>query len=61
VDDAGRPVAAYLARRRFRYPAKEVAVALGYSSHGGVHNAVARVDASDALRKTVEKLARKLH
>ena len=35
---------------------------LGYRGHGGVHGAVARVEAgNDKLKKTVEKLARKLH
>ena len=62
VDDASRAVAAYLARRRFRYAAGEVAASLGYRGHGGLHSAVARVDrGSDTLKQTAEKLARKLH
>ena len=62
VDDASRAVAAYLARRHFGYAAADVAAALGYRGHGGVHNAVARVEAgNDKLKKTVEKLSRKLH
>ena len=34
--------------------------ALGYGSHGGVRNAVRRVDASDRLQQTVKRLAKKL-
>jgi hypothetical protein len=44
-DDASRVVAAYLARRRFGYSAREVADALGYRSHGSVRNALLRVEA----------------
>ena len=62
VDDASRAVAAYLARRRFRYRASEVAEALGYRGHGGVHTAVARVETgSPQLRKTADRLAQQLH
>ena len=62
VDDAGRAVAAYLARRHFGYAATEVAVALGYGSHGGVHNAVKRIESgSPTLKKAVRKLAREIH
>jgi len=61
VDDASRAVAAYLAQRRFGYTAREVAAAIGYRGHGGVHSAVARVETgSNKLKKTAEKLARKL-
>ena len=61
VDDASRAVAAYLARRHFRYPAREVAAALGYGSHGSVHNALRRIDAGSAtLKRTVANLRRKL-
>jgi REP element-mobilizing transposase RayT len=61
VDDASRAVAAYLARRHFGYTAKDVAAALGYRGHGGVHTAVARVETGpDNLRKTAEELAREL-
>ena len=62
VEDASRAVAAYLARRRFGYRASEVAEALGYRGHGGVHTAVARVEAGSAkLRKTAETLERQIH
>ncbi len=62
VDDASRALAAYLARRRFGYPAREVALALGYRGHGGVSSAVARIESAGlALLRTVEELARKLH
>jgi REP element-mobilizing transposase RayT len=47
-DDASRAVAAYLARRRFGYPAGTVASALGYRSHGSIHSAIARVECGGA-------------
>ena len=60
VDDASRAVAAYLARCRFGYRASEVAEPLGYRGHGGVHTAVARVEAGSAqLRKTADRLAQR--
>jgi putative transposase len=62
VDDASRAVAAYLARRRFGYQAGEVAEALGYRGHGGVHNAVRRIESGSAqLRQTAKDLWRQLH
>ena len=62
VDDASRALAAYLARRRFGYPAREVALALGYRGHGGVSSAVARIEsAGPALRRTADDLAHKLN
>ena len=61
VDDASRAVAAYLARRRFGSSAAEVAGALGYRGHGGVHGAAARVEnGNDKLKRTVEKLSQQL-
>ncbi len=60
-DDAGRAVAAYLARRRFGYPAKAVANALGYRDAGGVTHAIKRIDAAGAnLRRTIAKIERRL-
>ncbi len=60
-DDAGRAVAAYLARRRFGYPVKQVAEALGYRSHGGVRGALARVEAdSDLMNRAVPELVKEL-
>ncbi len=47
-DDAGRALAAYLARRRYGYRATEVAATLGYRGHSGVTMAVARVEADVA-------------
>ena len=62
VDDASRALAAYLARRHFGYSAGQVAAALGYRSHGGVSNAIARIEsAGPALQQTAQDLARKLH
>jgi len=62
VDDASRAVAAYLARRRFGYPAGEIARALGYRRHTSVNSAVRRVEGGTAdLAKTAERLAAKLH
>jgi len=61
-DDAGRAVAAYLARRRFGYPAGEVAKSLGYRSGSSVTRAVARVESgTENLRRTATKLERSLH
>ena len=57
---AARAVAAYLARRHFRHPAREVSAAMGYGTHGGVHNAVRRVDANDHLRQIAGQLATRL-
>ena len=59
-DDAARAVAAYLGRRHFRYPARDVAAALGYRSHGGVHNAVGRIEGNDRLQRTARQVARRL-
>lgn len=61
-DDAGRAVVAYLARRCFGYPVKQVAEALGYRSHGGVRGALARVEAGgDLLKRTVAELLTRLN
>jgi hypothetical protein len=60
-DDAARAVAAYLARRHFGYTAGTVAAALGYRSHGGVHNALKRLESGRAdLLDTAHKLYRRL-
>jgi len=60
-DDAGRAVAAYLARRRFGYPAREVAEALGYRSASSIPRAVTRIESGNQrLRRTVKKLERSL-
>ncbi len=60
-DDAGRAVAAYLARRRFGYSAAAVASTLGYRDHGGVGQAVRRVEhGTAALQHTVKRLEQKL-
>jgi len=59
-DDAGRAVAAYLARRRFGYRARDVAAALGYRSHGSVRNALTRVEAAAGLADVVDTLYKRL-
>lgn len=60
-DDAARAVAAYLARRRFGYPATETAAVLGYRDHSGVGRAIRRLEQGSAnLQRTVQKLERKL-
>ena len=60
-DDPSRAAAAYLARRRFGYAAREVAEALGYRSHGGVRNALARIEAAGPrLHVALEALERQL-
>lgn len=61
-DDASRAVAAYLARRRFGYPAGTVAEALGYRSASSIPRAVTRVESgSQRLKRTVTKLEQSLH
>jgi chromosomal replication initiation ATPase DnaA len=60
-DDAGRAVAAYLARRRFGYSSAAVAGALGYRDHGGVGQAVRRVEQGTAeLQQALKRLEKKL-
>ncbi len=57
VDGEARAVAAFLARRRFGYRAREVADALGYTSHGGVVGAIRRIESSaPAARRQVDRL-----
>ena len=52
---------AYLARRRFGYPATAVAAALGYRDHAGVGQAIRRVEQGTAqLARTVKRLQKKL-
>ena len=56
-DGEARAVAAFLARRRYGYRAREVAEALGYTSHGGVATAVRRIEtATPALRRRLDRL-----
>ena len=60
-DDASRAVAAYLARRCFGYPAREVAEALGYRSASSIPRAVTRIESGNQrLQRTVKKLKRSL-
>ena len=60
-NQAARAVAAYLARRRFGYPATAVAAALGYRDHGGVGQATRRVEqGTPKLKRTVKSLEEKL-
>jgi len=60
-DNVSRAVAAYLARRLFGYRSKDVAAALGYSSAGGVGQAIGRVEAAGSrCARTVQRLARRL-
>lgn len=60
-DDASRAVAAFLARRRFGYRGREVAVALGYASHGGVIAAVRRIESASApLKRKIRHLEQSL-
>jgi hypothetical protein len=61
VDDAGRAVAAYLARRRFGYRAGEIAEWLGYRSPSSVTRAVARVETGNPrLQQAAAKLEQEL-
>ena len=60
-DHASRAAAAYLARRRFGYPAKSVAAALGYRDGSGVSHAIQRIEAgTDDLRRLLARLERTL-
>ena len=60
-DDLARATAAYLARRRFGYPAGAVAKAMGYASASSVSRAVQRIEHADAKeRTTMKRLERKL-
>lgn len=49
TDDLGRAVAAYLARRRYGYPATAAASALGYRGHSSVHYAMGRIENADRM------------
>ena len=61
ANDAGRAVAAYLARRRFGHRASAVADALGYGSGSAVSHAIRRIDNGPAeLRRTAERIAKAL-
>lgn len=60
-DGMSRAITAYLARRCFGYPATAVASALGYSSAGGVGQAVRRVEnAGSRCRRQVQDLVDRL-
>jgi len=61
IDDASRAVAAYLARRRFGYPAGEVTQALGYRSANRITRAMARGEwGNERLKHTTATLERRL-
>lgn len=61
TDHAARAVAAYLARRRFGYPATMVASTLGYRDHAGVGQAIRRIERETALlQRTVQHLEKRL-
>lgn len=54
-------MAAYPARRRFGYSAREVAEALRYRSHGSVRNALARIETGKGpVPSTVQAIYTKL-
>jgi hypothetical protein len=58
-NDAGRAVAAHVARRRFGYRAAEVAAALGYGSGSAVSHAVRRIEnGPPELRRTVDRICK---
>ena len=60
-EDAGRAVAAYLARVRFGYSAKSVAEALNYRDSSGVSHAVKGIKgATLELRATISHLEQEL-
>ena len=60
-DDAARAVAAYLARVRFGYSAKSVAVPLNHRDSSGVSHAIKRIEAgTKKLKTTIDRLETKL-
>jgi REP element-mobilizing transposase RayT len=60
-DDAGRALAAYVARRRFGYSATEIAEHLGYRGPSSVSHAVRRVEQGpEALRAAAIELETRL-
>ena len=60
-DDAGRAVAAYLARRRFGYRAAAVAAALGCGSGSAVSHAIRRIaNGPPELRRTADRISKAL-
>jgi len=60
-DDAGRAVAAYLARRCFGYSASATAAALGYRDHSGVGRAIRRMEqGTGKLQQTLRTLEKEL-
>lgn len=61
ADDASRAIAAYLARRRYGYPAKAVASALGYAHPSSVSHAIRRVESASAtVQQTIKRLERRI-
>ncbi len=61
ADDASRAITAYLARRRYGYPAKTVAATLGYAHPSSVSHAVHRIEAGSAkLQETAKRLEQRL-
>ncbi len=60
-NNAARALAAYLARRTFGYPATAIASALGYRDHGGVGQAVRRIEkGTSQLQRTARLLENRL-
>ena len=60
-DDVARAAAAYVARRKFGYPAGTVAIAVGYTNHSSVSRAVNRIESASAkFHESLASLARKL-
>ena len=52
---------AYLASRCFAFRCKDVAAAIGYSSAGGVAQAIKRIETTDSqCSRIVNKLAKRL-
>ena len=61
ADDAGRAMAAYLARRRFGHPVTAIARTLGYRGHSSVNYAINRIETgNEELKRTLAKIERKL-
>ena len=56
-DSGGRALAAFVARRRYGYSAKQVAATLGYTSHTSVTRALERIEPlTPRLSRTVQRI-----
>ncbi len=59
-DSADRALAAYVCRRRYGYPGRQVAQSLGYRDGGSVTRSLVRVEAKTRLLHAASRLAREV-